>query len=1224
MRELGSILTFCVLLIVAATAQETRGTISGTVNDAQGVVPGATVRITNVDTNTTQVLVTNNTGYFEAPLLQPGTYRIVVEMASFKTATRDGVALAVGQQINIPFTLEVGSINEQVTVTGTAPVLDTTSVSSGANFDSQQINALPMFSNMPVGLARFAPGVNPDADQPPMSQGFVTGPSEASGTAIGSVGSNTYTIDGATNAGVTRQLSTSPNADMIQEMRVETSNFDASNGHGLGNQISMMTRAGTSVVRGTVNYQYWTNRLNALNAQQKQTFNAVALNAFRDGRSHNSAFTLGGPLHIPKLVDGRGKAFFFANYSYVNDSIPGRNQGNNTVPANEKHLQGDFSDMLRLPNPNQYIIYDPLTARPDPANPNRVIRTSFPNNVIPRDRIFNPDGTYRNKLFGLYAAAVPRANQNFVEQGQQPTGNYFRGAEPSIPVSHLFGLRFDYNLSTADRLFLRGSGSRYHEDVDDWTFESPTPELRGLHDSDRDRYTWSYTGNWTRAFGQTVLDTQLSANKFYTLDKQHELTKYKPTDFGLPGYLDEFCQAKSACQMPRVLIGSGGNGFYQQLSRDVNRQSDETTNLQGQFNATQVRGSHTLRGGVDVRRAMRGRMGGGNASGLLTFSRDYTRQASDESLLTASNLGLSLAAFMLGVPTSIQLDDQVDASLYNHYVGTFAQDSWRVTPNLTLNVGLRFEYEDGIREKDDRMLVGFDPDALTSISQAAEAAYLASGVANTPGMLPSISVRGGSVFATDPGHPASWKGQAMWMPRVSAAYKLGERMVLKGGWGLYYDTLNAGDVTNGTVVAYQTGYGVTTVTGNSADLGRTFVYNLNAAQGDPFPVRATGSRFDTPIGSSLGADTLLGNAFTNQNLNREHARQQRWRLSVQRELASNLGLEVAYNGSYSDRIGLSVRADYLPEEYWNGSNERNTTANTFLTAQVANPFRIQNFEFLRTSNPALYSRLAGNTFFTQQTTQRNRLLRPFPQMSVGNNGLTYANMPLGIVKVHSLEVVLNRRFADGLTGVFSFSANSVRENRIVEEYDREPTLWQGSNGGRPYRVSASAAYDLPFGAGRTFLNEGGALAAIAGGWQLAGNYDYQPGALLDWNTNLFFYGDLDDIAVDNPTLDHWFNVDAGFEKDPAKTPAAFQKRQFPFRVDDVRGQALSFLNMSVTRSLRAGSTRTVQLRVDAPNVLNRQHCQNANTNPTSTNFGKVTAVRQNYMRIVTFGLRLNF
>src|SRR5687768_4480021 len=443
MRKLLSVLTFCLLLITGAAAQETRGNISGTVQDAQGVVPGATVRITNVDTNTTQTLVTNNTGYFEAPLLQPGNYRIAVEMAGFKTVTRDGVALAVGQQVNIPFTLEVGNISEQVTVTGVAPVLDTTSVSSGANFDTQQINALPMFSNMPIGLARFAPGVNPDADQPHMSQGFVTGPHEAAGQAIAGQGGNTYTIDGATNAGVNRQLSSSPNADMIQEMRVETSNFDAAVGHGLGNQISMMTRAGTNTLRGTVNYQYWTNKVNSLNAQQKATFDDAAREIFNQGRSHNSAFTLGGPLVIPHVIDGRGKLFFFANYSYVNDSIPGRNQGTSTVPANEKHLQGDFSDMLQLPSPNQYRIYDPLTVRTDPYNASRVIRDPFPNNVIPRDRIFNPDGSYKNALFGIYANAVPEPNQNFLSPTQQPTGNYFRGAEPSQPASHLFGVRLD-------------------------------------------------------------------------------------------------------------------------------------------------------------------------------------------------------------------------------------------------------------------------------------------------------------------------------------------------------------------------------------------------------------------------------------------------------------------------------------------------------------------------------------------------------------------------------------------------------------------------------------------------------------------------------------------------------------------------------------------------------------------------------------------------------------
>src|SRR6185295_9610106 len=152
--------------------------------------------------------------------------------------------------------------------------------------------------------------------------------------------------------------------------------------------------------------------------------------------------------------------------------------------------------------------------------------------------------------------------------------------------------------------------------------------------------------------------------------------------------------------------------------------------------------------------------------------------------------------------------------------------------------------------------------------------------------------------------------------------------------------------------------------------------------------------------------------------------------------------------------------------------------------------------------------------------------------------------------------------------------------------------------------------------------EGGLLSDVVGGWQVAGNYDYQPGSLLgDW-TNLFFYGNLEDIPVTNPTLDQWFNTDAGFEKDPAKTPAGFQKRQFPFRVDGVRGQALSFLNMSLTRSIDIGGGRTFQLRVDAQNLLNRQHWQNANTNPTSTNFGKVTTVTQNFMRFFTFGVKV--
>ena len=447
MRRMFWLFLLGVLLPLGGAAQETRGNISGTVRDAQGVVPGAMVAVTNVDTQVTQNLATNDSGYFEAPLLNPGNYSVTVQMTGFRTATRTNIVLGVGQQLTVPFVLDVGAITEEITVTAKTPILDTSSVSSGANFDSRLVDSLPMFSNMPITLSRFSPGLNVNDAQTNVSQGYVDNTSLSAGSLLGlplagtqnpltpPVGGNNYTLDGANNNGSNRRIAASPNADMIQEMRVESANFDASVGHGLGLQISMMTRAGTNTQRGTVNYQYWTNKLNALTEQQKSTFDDRAKSEFEKGRSHNLSLTAGGPVRIPGLVDGRGKLFYFANYSLANDAIPGKIQGSLTIPANEKHLQGDFSDLLRLPNPAQYQIYDPLTTRPDPTNPNRMIRDPFPNNIIPRDRIFNPDGTYRNPLMNLYSRMIPKPNQNFIENGQQPINNFYRGGEPDSPKS---------------------------------------------------------------------------------------------------------------------------------------------------------------------------------------------------------------------------------------------------------------------------------------------------------------------------------------------------------------------------------------------------------------------------------------------------------------------------------------------------------------------------------------------------------------------------------------------------------------------------------------------------------------------------------------------------------------------------------------------------------------------------------------------------------------------
>ena len=342
--RLSVLLVMALLAVVPAGAQETRGNINGTVQDPAGVIPGATVTITNLDTGTTQTLVTNVSGYFEAPLLQPGPYRVTVDLAGFKGLTQSGITLSVGQSLTLKLTLEVGAISERIDVSATAPLLDTTSVSSGQNFDQALIAGLPMASNMPMLLARFAQGVVSPTTQVQVISGQIDGPTNAAGTVVGGVGGFNYTVDGATNAGSSRRIASSPNADMIEEMRVETSNFDAAQGHGTGGTIAMMTRAGSNSLRGTANYQHWTNKINSLNPQQKLAFSQRPETGkiYEGGYENYIATTLGGPVVIPRLIDGRNKLFFFANYQRNYDNAPAQSTPTSTIPANEKHLNGDY------------------------------------------------------------------------------------------------------------------------------------------------------------------------------------------------------------------------------------------------------------------------------------------------------------------------------------------------------------------------------------------------------------------------------------------------------------------------------------------------------------------------------------------------------------------------------------------------------------------------------------------------------------------------------------------------------------------------------------------------------------------------------------------------------------------------------------------------------------------------------------------------------------------
>ncbi|MBO0862111.1 MAG: TonB-dependent receptor, partial [Chloracidobacterium sp.] len=641
------------------------------------------------------------------------------------------------------------------------------------------------------------------------------------------------------------------------------------------------------------------------------------------------------------------------------------------------------------------------------------------------------------------------------------------------------------------------------------------------------------------------------------------------------------------------------------------------------FNLTHIRGAHTFHGGIDFRQHYRTLIqNGGFTSGSFAFSNSFVRKDED-GFTPAASVGLDWAAFILGMPSEVFVDNNDTYALMSPYYAGYAQDTWRVKRNLTLTLGLRVEYERGATERYNRAVGYFDPNLELPITAGAEAAYARDPIPELPAS--QFVVRGGTVYAGRDGAPRElWQSELMWLPRVSAAWQIGAKTVLRGGYGIYYDTLN---VMNSAVDQY--GFSRATATQISNDGGATWLVG-DPANGispivDPFPVRADGTRFDVPLRDALGPMAHVGQGYTFGRYDRVHPRVQRWRIGLQRELGANVLVEAAYWGQYGDRLfpDQNLRLDALPAQYWNTTNMRNSAIATNLNARVTNPFYIGNFESLQTSDPTLYQYLSTLSQFTSPTIEKNRLLRPFPQM----NGLFDSASNIGSARTHALEVNFQRRFVRSFTLNASYT-RMLQENRtsLDNEYDTAPTIWYPSDTARPHRFTASGIFELPFGKGRAYLQKG-ILNHILGGWQVAATYEFQPGPLLAW-PNLFYNGDLStfekDATSNTKTWDQWFNTSLPFERAAANQPAAFQARVFPRFIDGVRADGLNQWNANLLRQIRITERVRLELRGDFINMFNRSQMNPPVLDPTSTNFGRITSQTSSLNRFVQIQARLQF
>jgi Carboxypeptidase regulatory-like domain len=1209
------------LSIDALMAQETRGTISGTVADASGAaIVGATVAVTSTETNTLLQVTTNSAGYYEAPLLLPGGYQIAVQASGFKKYVRSGLILGLGEQQTIDIRMDLGNASESVTVSGESPILDTSTTSSGKVLTTKEIMDLPVLANNVIIQTRMVPGVQTSGTTQYLSQGQVGG-SSTSYFAAGNIGGNEWTLDGQPELGVNRDTAFTPHTDMIAEFKVESSSFDASFGHSTGLNINMLSKSGTNGLHGAVTWEYWNEEWAAAPYFIRQQYlaklgaaqaagNTALVNQisstpeYPKGHSNNFAGTIGGPVVIPKLFNGKNKLFWFFAYDGARDDIPARPSDiNDTVPTAPERT-GNFSDLLPLGS--QYVIYDPLTVQPNPNSAGHYIRSPFPGNIVPPSRIVNP-------MYSFYNSHIPLPNNNPTSSTQAPLTNFLPSCQPDNNHYNAFQNRTDYYKSEKNRFFFRWNWSHYVEYYGDLT-------CSGLLTTDDTRnnisgvFDWTYTANTS-----TVIDVSVFANQWFQRNFNNGLIQEKPSTVGLPTYIDQFCTAHGDCELPPVTLT--GYYFYNGTTYGRALSTYPKERAQGfKVNVSNVRGKHTFRVGTDFRAQLRHDVGqNGNSSGTFTFDNTYT-QATDNGAIPAASIGLSWAAFQLGIPTTSSIDNNTSVTEGNPYVGWYGMDTWRVTRDLTLTVGLRMEYEFGPTEAYNRAIGGFDPNATLPIAAAAQAAYAANPVLGIPAS--AFVVQGGDYYLGVNGATNKlWQNQLMFLPRVAAAYQVTPKTVVRMGYGIYYDTLN---VMN--EAANQSGFSCTQTNTSSNNSGVTFnlgdPYNGVPPISNPFPGMAGGAAPCTPYGSSLGSMYQVGRGFTFIPYNREHPEVQRWRASAQRQLGNNMLVEATYWGQWASQLGVTHQLDALPAQYWETGLVRNNTQNNLLTANVPNPYYIGNFTALQASNPTLYQYMAGQSFYASKTIQAQQLARPFSQM----NGLYEADDPLGKDRIKALQVDFTRRLSAGFNLNFSWTWLSAWDKMVFNNpFDPVPT-WYPSNSGRPQRLTLNGLYQVPFGKGRQFLKTG-VLGQVLGGWEVAATWEYQSGDEISW-PNLYYYGNMNTLAADlnnvSRNLNQWFNTGAAFERVSGNQPASYSVRVFPQYINGVRGDKLLQTNVNMHRDIRIKEKITGQLRVDVFNVFNRSQFSDPDTNPNDTTFGKVLAQTGSQNRFVQIQARVVF
>jgi hypothetical protein len=1233
-------------------AQEARATLGGRVMDPQGAaVPDAIVVVISDATGVKRETRTNSQGNWIVEFLLPGPYQFSVTAPGFKTTDRRGITLQTADDKEIDVPLEVGSAKESVVVTSATPLIDTTSATSGTVITSEELTELPSMTHVATLFAMLSPGVvAQDQNGNVVHMWSYVGASQF--TADGgrnNIYSNNFLLDGFPNTKAGGYVSFTPPMDSVQEFRVLTNAYDASIGRQAGSTINVETKSGSKDYHGSL-YEF--NQNNFLNANLFQ-------NNLKDGAKppvHFNEFggVFGGPVWIPKVYHGKQKTFFFVAFDDTRNQDP-RPGGTRSVPS-QIERNGDFSQSFATQLVNGQLQRFPIQLFNPYSVDSKGSRQPFQ-----CDSAGNPITPVNNiQAQGVACAKIPDEMTSSIAQNilkyvplpntaSDPTGNAINNyvspatRQDKFPV---LSVRVDHAWNNAHHSFAVVRWSHLHESLDDFFqsaatggFQERVAENVGLD------HVWTISPS-------KILDLRFSLSRF----QQPNYDKgagFDPTQLGFPS---SFVSQLKKPSFPRITgfagdFGTGQAGTYQ-----------DNTYYTWSAALTHIHSNHTFHYGGEYWVLQEADASISN-QGQFDFSNVWTRD--NATVSGGTGVGSTFASFLLGLPSGGNVPVNASAFYSQRFMAFYVQDDWRVTSRLTLNIGVRWDYERPVEERFDRLTSNFDPTVLNPISGAAQSAYaqiLSSssnssnvGVQELNQVLPAsaFKVPGTQLFAGVGGQSRTFSNADYqeWGARLGAAYRLSANTVIRGGVGRFTQaTYEAGG---------QNGFSVTTPF--NASLNNFFTPSdtlTNPFQGGIL----------TPTGSSLGPLTNLGQGVSWYDQSPKRPYSWEYSLHVQHQWKSWL-FEAGYSHNktyriYQDRNGnlpsFSLWQQLLAPQF--DSNGR--PVDTLLwNVLVPNPFCLQSQKNPTCPfNPTSGQQGLTGSIFSSKNIALNQLLNPDPLLG----SITRHDNPLGSNQYDAMLVKVEHRFTKDFSIINSFTWSKLFEDTSLLGPEIAGPVVEHKLGGedRPLHLSVASVWNLPFGRGKRFGRSIPRFVdLLIGGWELTGQYTIQSGVPIVFGTSSLFSGKVPALPHDQQSLSEWFdttqfapipskNTDIsaypawtgiqnlpGYNYQPTATDiqkglrnGVYQDfanfiRTYPTRWSDVRASRVNEANVGLYKNIHLVERlerMKLQLRFDAFNVFNHPRFDAPNTDPGSSNFGRVTAAQVNNARLIELGARLTF